>query len=185
MQLQKVPPLFIISTMFNIDMQFDYNNDRPNNIDARNNRWKGRFITVFNEIFGSKKWLTEWTTSKLNFQNIYLLRDFRFSSDTESKLFKGYNENKTENEEIFHDSYPDFRKDLRQTFLEYDFVKQHFEEPENSWDRAASIKEDGTQLIIDKLTSVANNIHTSRHKKTVNELKKPCCFYHYIFKRIL
>jgi len=131
----KVPPLFIVSTMFNIDLQFDYNNDRPDNLDARNNRWKGRFITVFNEIFGSKKWLTEWTTNNSNFQNIYLLRDFRFSSDTESKLFKGFNENKTENEEIFHDSYPNFRKDLRQSFIEYDFVKRHFEKPENSWDR--------------------------------------------------
>lgn len=167
----KVPPLFIISTMFNIDIQFDYNNDRSNNIDARNNRWKGRFITVFNEIFGSKKWLTEWTTNNTNFQNIYLLRDFRFSSDTESKLFKGYNENKTENEEIFHDSYPNFRKDLRQSFIEYDFVKRHFEEPENSWDIAASINEDGTQLILDKLTFAANNINHARHEKTLNELK--------------
>lgn len=167
----KVPPLFIVSTMFNIDMQFDYNNDRPDNLDARNNRWKGRFITVFNEIFGSKKWLTEWTTNNSNFQNIYLLRDFRFSSDTESKLFKGFNENKTENEEIFHDSYPNFRKDLRQSFIEYDFVKRHFEKPENSWDRAASINEDGTQLILDKLTFAANNINLARHEKTLNELK--------------
>lgn len=167
----KVPPLFIVSTMFNIDLQFDYNNDRPDNLDARNNRWKGRFITVFNEIFGSKKWLTEWTTNNSNFQNIYLLRDFRFSSDTESKLFKGFNENKTENEEIFHDSYPNFRKDLRQSFIEYDFVKRHFEKPENSWDRAASINEDGTQLILDKLTFAANNINLARHEKTLNELK--------------
>ncbi len=167
----KVPPLFIISTMFNIDMQFDYNNDGPNNIDARNNRWKGRFITVFNEIFGSKKWLTEWTTNNTNFQNIYLLRDFRFSSDTESKLFKGYNENKTENEEIFHNSYPHFRRDLRQSFIKYDFVKRHFENPENSWDRAASINEDGTQLILDKLTFAANNINLARHEKTIIELK--------------
>lgn len=167
----KVPPLFIVSTMFNIDMQFDYNNDRPDNLDARNNRWKGRFITVFNEIFGSKKWLTEWTTNNSYFQNIFLLRDYRFSSDTESKLFKGFNENKTENEEIFHDSYPNFRKDLRQSFIEYDFVKRHFEKPENSWDRAASINEDGTQLILDKLTFAANNINLARREKTLNELK--------------
>ena len=167
----KVTPLFIISTMFNIDMQFDYNNDRLDNLDARNNRWKGRFITVFNEIFGSKKWFTEWTTNNSNFQNIYLLRDFRFSSDTESKLYKGYNENKTENEEVFHDSYPNFRKDLRQSFIEYDFVKRHFENPENSWDKAASINEDGTQLILDKLTFAANNINIARHEKTLNELK--------------
>jgi hypothetical protein len=167
----KVPPLFIISTMFNIDMQFDYNNDKPENIDARNNRWKGRFITVLDEVFGSRRWLTEWTTSNMSFQNIYLLRDFRFSSDTESKLFKGYNEQKTEIEEIFHATYPNFRKDLRQSFTEYDFVKQHFNDPENSWDRAANINEDGTKLIIEKLTIAANNINPARKEKIVRELK--------------
>jgi hypothetical protein len=166
----KVPPLFVVSTMFNIDLQFDYNNDKQNNADARINRWKGRFIRVFGEVFGSKKWLTEWTTSNPNFQNIYLLRDFRFSSDTESKLFKGYNETKNETEEIFHDAYPNFRKDLRQSFIEYDFVRRHFENPEHSWDRAASINEDGTQLIIDKLTIAANNINAARHDKSVREL---------------
>jgi hypothetical protein len=166
----KVPPLFVVSTMFNIDLQFDYNNDKQDNADARINRWKGRFIRVFGEVFGSKKWLTEWTTSNPNFQNIYLLRDFRFSSDTESKLFKGYNETKNETEEIVHEAYPNFRKDLRQSFIEYDFVKRHFENPENSWDRAASINEDGTQLIIGKLTIAANNINAARHDKSVREL---------------
>lgn len=167
----KVPPLFVISTMFNVDLQFDYNNDKESNIDARNNRWKGRFITVFNEIFGTKKWLKEWTTENPNFQNIYLLRDFRFSSDTESKLFIGYNENKKELEEYIHEAYPSFRKDLRESFLEYDFVKEHFEDPAKSWDRAASINEDGTQLIIDKLTIAANNINAARMDKTARELK--------------
>jgi hypothetical protein len=151
-------------------LHFDYNNDRPDNIDARNNRWKGRFIRVFNEVFGGKKWLTDWTTRNSNFKNIYLLRDFRFSSDTESKLYKGYNESKIEIEEIFPSAYPNFRKDLRQSFIEYDFVKQHFENPGNSWDRAASINEDGTQLIIDNLTIAANNIIPARYEKTVREL---------------
>ncbi|MDI9311747.1 MAG: virulence factor SrfC family protein [Limnohabitans sp.] len=163
----KAPPLLIISTMFNIDLQFDYYKDNLNNIDARNNRWKGRFITVFNEIFGSKKWLQEWTTSIPNFQNIYLLRDFRFSSDS----FKGYNETKTEIEEVLPENFPNFRKVLRQSFIEYDFVKNHFLNPEHSWDRAASINEDGSQLILDQLTFAAKNINIARYEKTKIELK--------------
>lgn len=166
----KIPPLFIISTMFNIDLQFDFNNDRTENIDYRISRWKRRFVTVFNEVFGSKKWLTDWTLSKSNFENIFLLRDYFYSSDTESKIFKGYNENKKELEEIIPEIYPDFRNDLRQTFIEYDFVKRHFENPAESWDRAASVNEDGTQLIIDKLTIAANNINNARAEKSVNEL---------------
>lgn len=166
----KIPPLFVISTMFNIDLQFDFNNDSVDNIDFRLSRWKRRFVTVFSEVFGSKKWLTEWTTNKSNFQNIYLLRDYFYSSDTESKIFKGYNENKIEQEEIIPDTYPNFRNDLRQSFLEYDFVNRHFANPTESYDRAASLNEDGTQLIIDKLIIAAGNIRNARYEKTKQEL---------------
>jgi len=166
----KVPPLFVISTMLNIDLQFDFNNDRIDNIDYRISRWKRRFITVFNEVFGSKKWLTDWTLSKNNFQNIFLLRDYFYSSDTESKIFRGYNESKKEQEEITPEIYPDFRNDLRKSFIEYDFVKRHFENPAESWDRASSLNQDGTQLIIEKLTIAANNINDAIAEKSVNEL---------------
>ena len=170
-QKSKVPPLFIISTMFNIDLEFDFNNDRPENIDSRNNRWKGRFIRVFDEVFGSKKWLKDWTLNTKNFNNIYLLRDFRFSTDTTSKLYEGYNENNIESNEIIHPKYPDFRRDLRQSFMDYEFVKNHFENPENSWDMATSINEDGTSLIIENLTIAANNINTARTEKISKELE--------------
>ncbi len=175
----KVPPLFVISTMFNLDLQFDFNNDRENNRNFLDSRWEKRFLKVLRrEVFGanneSYKWLEDWTTSKQNFQNIYLLRDFYYSSETNSKIFEGYNENKIEFQEIIPTTYPSFRKDLRQSFIEYDFVKKHFETPAKSWDRAASINEDGTQLIIDKLTVAANNINDARLEKSVKELNTIC-----------
>jgi hypothetical protein len=159
--------------MFNLDLQFDFNNDREDNRNFLESRWEKRFLKVLKrEIFGNETyhWLNDWTTDKKNFQNIYLLRDFYYSSETNSKIFEGYNENKIEKQEIIPSTYPNFRKDLRQSFIEYDFVKQHFENPENAWDRAASINEDGTQLIIDKLTVAANNINTARREKTIREL---------------
>lgn len=168
----KIPPLFVVSTMFNIDLQYDYNNDTPINIDFRESRWKRRFLTVFNEVFGSKNWLNQWTTNSPNFQNIYLLRDFFYSSDTESKIFKGYNECKSESEEIVPQNYPNFRKDLRQSFIDNDFVKCHFANPAESWDEAASMNKDGSQLIIDKLTIAANNINQARYEKIVSELNE-------------
>lgn len=168
----KIPPLFVVSTMFNIDLQHDYNNDIPGNIDFRESRWKRRFLTVFNEVFGSKNWLNQWTIDSPDFQNIYLLRDFFYSSDTESKIFKGYNERKTESEEIIPQNYPNFRKDLRQSFIDNDFVKCHFANPAESWDEAASINKDGSELIIDKLTIAANNINQACYEKTVAELNE-------------
>ncbi len=171
----KIPPLFVISTMFNLDLQFDFNNDREDNRNFLDSRWEKRFLKVLRrEIFGadneSYKWFENWSTGTQDFQNIYLLRDFYYSSETNSKIFEGYNENKVEKREIIPQTYPNFRKDLRRSFIEYDFVKRHFENPEKSWDEAASINKDGTQLIIEKLTIAANNINTARHNKLVNEL---------------
>jgi len=108
----------------------------------------------------------------MNFQNIYLLRDFDKSSETSSQIFKGFNDYKSEIEEIIPISYPNFRKDLRQSFIDCDFVKCHFENPGNSWDRAASINEDGSQLIIEHLTIAACHINNARFEKNTLELNE-------------
>ncbi len=168
-----VSPLFIVSTWFNKDMEFDYNNDKPEDIQSFNERWHQRFIkTLSGEILKTSdyEWFHNWTISNNFFQNIYLLRDFDKSSETNSQLFRGFNAKTRELEEIRPESYPNFRFDLRNSFINFDFVKKHFENPENSWDRAASINEDGTQLIIDKLNVAASNINDARYEKSVREL---------------
>ncbi len=168
-----VPPLFVISTWFNKDLEFD-NHDKNSLIE----RWVQRFTkTLEREIFkvDTYSWLIDWTKSKPNFQNIYLLRDFEKSADEGqncSRLYRGYIENNYESEEIMPASYPDFRKDLRQSFLDYDFVKSHFADPTKSWDEAASINKDGTKLIIDNLTIAADNINPARITKMLVKLNE-------------
>lgn len=165
----QISPLFVISTWFNKDLEYDHNNDNPQSLKEK---WNQRFSkTLEKEIFkiDTYSWLIEWTVSNPNFQNIYLLRDFDKSSNL---VYKGFNQYEQEKEEIKHDSYPTFREDLRTSFIDYPFVKQHFENPANSWDEAASINKDGTQLIIDKLTIAANNINNTRREKTLSELNK-------------
>ncbi|MDR2824097.1 MAG: putative virulence factor [Prevotellaceae bacterium] len=167
-----ISPLFVISTWFNEDLKFKVQEDKKGD-DKFNERWWQRFIiTLAKEIIktSDNDWFENWTVSKRNFQNIYLLRDFNKSSETEDQIYKGYNQHKKEQEEIKPESYPTFREDLRKSFIEYDFVKQHFENPANSWDSAASINKDGTQLIIDKLTLAANEINAARLKKSIKEL---------------
>jgi hypothetical protein len=61
---------------------------------------------------------------------------------------------------------------LRQSFIEYDFVCEHFDNPEESWDRAASMNEDGTELIIARLTVAADNINNARNEKMLAELSE-------------
>lgn len=168
-----IPPLFIISTWFNSDME--YNNESPNNKSSMNQKWYDRFIKVLIEQIiktDSYSWFNNWTETNPKFRNIYLLRDFEKSDDTGSgsKLFKGYSKHRKEIEEIATPTYPNYRKDLRQSFIDYDFVKIHFENPEKSWDRAASINEDGSKLIIDKLTDATKFINPARIERMRMEL---------------
>lgn len=168
----KIPPLFIIGTFFNVNLQYNPQQDKPGDNSSLNYRWSQRFErTLAQQMLNIDlyKWFQNWTTSNSSFQNIFLLRDFE-KSDTISRIFEGYNEHQKELKEIIPPQYPDFKEKLRQSFIEYDFVKRHFKNPAESWDSAASINEDGTKLIIDKLTIAANNIDIARREKIVSEL---------------
>jgi hypothetical protein len=168
----KIPPLFIIGTFFNVNLQYNPQQDKPNDNSSLNYRWSQRFErTLAKEMLNTEiyRWFENWTSSQKDFQNIFLLRDFA-KSESISHIFNGYNQYKEEKEEIKPETYPAFRDDLRKSFIEYDFVKRHFANPAESWDRVASINEDGTRLIIDKLTIAANNINEARREKTLDEL---------------
>jgi len=170
----KIPPLFIIGTFFNVNLQYNPQQDKQGDNSSLNYRWRQRFEwTLAEQMLNTEiyKWFENWTISNSNFQNIFLLRDFE-KSESISHIFKGYNENKKELEEFFPPQYKDFKAKLRESFIEYDFVKRHFENPAESWDRAANINEDGTVLIINKLTVAANNIDNARRSKIVNQLNE-------------
>lgn len=170
----KTPPLFIIGTFFNVNLEYNSIQDRVDNSSSLNYRWSQRFeSTLAVELLDTKtnQWFNNWTTSDKDFKNIFLLRDFVYS-ESKSNLFKGYQEQKKEIEEVYPPNYPNLRKKLRQSFIEYPFVIKHFENPSESWDRAASMNEDGTKLIIEKLTIAANNINSARLEKTQTELNE-------------
>lgn len=167
----QIPPLFIVGTFFNVNLEYSLAKDNKDDFSSLNYRWFQRFErSLAEELIDVRTydWFESWTASQPNFQNIFLLRDFEHST----QIFEGYskespNETGKRNAPL---DYPDFSEKLRQSFIEYDFVKRHFENPANSWDRAASINEDGTQLIIDKLTIAADNINHARLEKIKSEL---------------
>ena len=170
----KISPLFVICTFFNVNLQYNPTLDKPDDISSLNYRWLQRFTTTLEKEYFEKQsyaWFENWTSSQSDFQNIFLLRDFA-KSESISHLFKGYNQHQEEREEIINPDYPAFRSKLRQSFIDYNFVKRHFVNPIESWDRAASMNEDGTQLIIDKLTIAADNINHARREKTLANLNE-------------
>jgi hypothetical protein len=170
----QISPLFVIGTFFNINLSYNPLLDKADGGTPLSNRWLQRFTTTLEKEYFEKvtyTWFEDWTKSQPDFKNIYLLRDFE-KSETPSNLFIGYNENKKELEEVPTPQFPNFREKLRQSFLDFDFVKRHFENPVESWDEAASINKDGTNLIIDKLTVAANNINNALREKTYRELNE-------------
>lgn len=166
-----IPPIFIIFTFFNNDLRFNEKNDTPEKLDEK---WIKRFRTIFaNEIVTNNfNWHTQWTTPKPAFQNFYLLRDFTHSRE----LYTGYAKEGKETgfaDIHFKDKFTDatdYYNQLRKSFLENEFVRDHFKSPEESWEEAATPNKDGSDLIIRNLTQVSNNyLRTRRFVNLINE----------------
>lgn len=160
-------PLFIIGTWFNKDLE--YQDEVPGDVDSLNARWNRRFNVVLEkEVLKSlgdeNHWFNYWSTSIRPFQNIYMLRDFKYSKT----IYKGYDPRNSKSEcgePICPDNYPTFFTDLKQSFVRNDFVNLHFENPTEAWDSAAVCAEDGTKRIISNLNKIAPNVSKARKDK--------------------
>ena len=164
-----IPPLFVIFTFFNNQLKFDTTNDFEfiNDVQKLNYKWDTRFNRFFeNEIVTqTKDWHIDWTKDQQNFKNFYLLRDFKYSTDS----FDGFEEVGHE-VKIKEERIP-FLQQLKESFLNFKFVQNHFESPSNSWDVATNLNNDGSELIIENLTQVSNNLTKTNHYiNTLNSL---------------
>jgi len=171
-QNSMVSPLFIIGTWFNKDL--DYQNEAIGDADRLNERWQRRFNVVLEkEVLKSADvathWFNEWTLSVHAFTNIFMLRDYKYST----AIFKGYNPEtrQAESEEIIYDKYPNFLMDLRASFVNNPFVQLHFTNPGQAWDSSATVGNDGTKPIIKSLCDLAPNAASARAQKLSSDFK--------------
>lgn len=165
-QKAKVSPLFIISTWFNKDLV--YHDEIKGKADL-DERWRRRFNTVLEgevlkSLDGDGHWFNNWTSRKY-FDNIFMLRDFKFSKEFYSGYHPGPENRSPELEPIVNPAYPDFMFDLKESFCKDEFVERHFEDPQGAWDDAATINMDGTQRIIKALNAIAPNLNDARKVK--------------------
>lgn len=175
MQHSQVPPLFIISTFFNLDLEYQ-TNDLPEALDDLRKRWENRFKTVLekevlraNTDEDNSHWFNQWT-SGTPFRNIFMLRDFKYST----KSFIGYNPNTNspELEEVIPNAFPNFMECLKQSFTSYDFVTKHFKDASLSWDGSATLNNDGTHLIIEALNKLAPRVKEARDNMFAVEVSR-------------
>lgn len=152
-----VSPLFIIATKFNVDMGHSVQDGGDDQIE---NRWSDRFKGVlFDQVLQatSNSWFSNWT-SYGSFRNTYLLRDYKYSGINGNRLYEGYDTEgceKVENDIEFH-------RKLRASFAASPEVALFFDDPELSWDAAATMNNDGSTRIIENLAIVAANVKESR-----------------------
>ncbi|MBR5117052.1 MAG: hypothetical protein IK100_00230 [Muribaculaceae bacterium] len=171
----EISPLFIISTFFNLDLEYQ-TNDSPAKLEELRRRWDNRFkIVLEKEVLRANTdedqthWFNQWTTGH-PFRSIFMLRDFKYST----KSFTGYNPNtkSPEIEEIIPAAFPNFMQCLKDSFVNYDFVQQHFVDANQAWESAATLNNDGTKPIIAALNQLAPRVKQARDNMFGTEITR-------------
>ena len=191
----EIEPLFIIGTKFNIDMAvtpLDTKGSDAERLQVKNERWNKRFNKVLMHVLGTNaSWLSNWTPGH-PFQNMYLLRSFEYSQfsnitrtcrqvfsnegwidskDDKGVLREKWGEFQNDGEKI---QYADFIPALRESFLSNGFVRSHFRNPAESWDKAADLNNDGAKWIIENLLKAAGNAQKAR-ERSFEKMVRSCC----------
>lgn len=168
----KVPPIFIIATKFNMDM-VEVADKVLNEPRQLNERWTNRFQKIlWNEAVKGDTpdketgdcWFKNFTGQNKPFDNSFLLRDFKYSSDIGAggKLYHGYDPGKDGSREETMLMTADYYDNMRHTFIQNPHVGQFFSNPALAWDVATTRNNDGAQYIIERLGIVAHNLMSAR-----------------------
>lgn len=172
-----VPPLFFIGTKFN-KLLSSLTSDRDDNELALTERWNKWFNDELSKtIIGvpdkassndNYKWFESWTDSNTPFDNCYLLRDFRYST----QIFEGWDENGGTESGNRIEPYPGFYEKLKTSFLEHPFVKRHFKDAEQKWNEASVAQCDGSITIVRNLANIVEKITSATKEKNLQDVKE-------------
>ena len=158
-------PLFIVLTFYNETLKYNRNSDQGD----LSGKWENRFVRFFNEEIVTKEndWDENWTESQKQFQSFYMLRDYEHSGH----LFEGFAKNGSETGIV--EDKQEYYERLKQSFIDYPYVKEHFKDPLEAWEASSTPNRDGSQRIVDDLLPAANNlIKTKNYIKLLEEFKE-------------
>ncbi len=164
-------PLFLIGTKYNRDLVVEILPDKPFKLDQKvfQRRLKEK---MYDELISPKlhDWFDNWTPGH-HFDNTYLLRDYKYSSNLQKKgachLFEGYPG--PEEEELNCEE----RAQIKEVFLnDMEGVRRFFYDPELAWDTTSTIGNDGTYYLIKQISNVTGNAERARSVKFGEDLNK-------------
>lgn len=161
----EIPPLFLVSTKFNIDLKRDKTKEPADAseeilLNEARHRWVRRYTNALSSIIqenSENRWFSEWLPSGA-FDNIYLLRDYSYSDST----YTGYEANRREDEP--GEDVRVYLQRLKDSFLNHEFVQVHFRDPRKAWEEAAEPNKDGSRYIIDNLVKASSHVVTARDR---------------------
>lgn len=158
-----VPPLFLISTMYNVDLMI-----KSGNTDTQ--IWERRLNTIlYKEVISGtiNKWFDDWIPGE-KFDNTFLLRDYFYSSDVNEggKIFKGYPGPEQEEYQI------EERAVLKEIFLKDNGVKRFFSNAELAWDVSSTIGNDGSYYMLKRLGEASMRAASARDVKFNEEMAR-------------
>ena len=168
LELTGKSPLFFIGTMFNLDMKLGPG-EKPTSTVA-GQRWFNRFEAIANnQVLNAtdNSWVKNWTAPGEDFRNAYVLRDYKFSKDL-------YDDFHTTHKETSMLMQPEFYEILRNEFIQSQYVRQRFADPEVAWDASATRNNDGSLYIIENLQEVAACMVMARSEDFYNKIKMVC-----------
>lgn len=174
-----IAPFFAIGTMFNIDMT-KKSNPAANTDASLQERWKGRFSKVmYQDCFHAGTdvdWFKNWSDKGVYFDNVYVLRDFKYSgcNGQGNNLYEGYDESNGHLRETKLALPEEYYERLAKSFIaDNNNVGRFFNDPEVAWEATATINNDGSLYIIQKLCTVAvkmRNVRDTQFQLRISEI---------------
>lgn len=174
-----IAPFFAIGTMFNIDMT-KKGNPAANSDASLQERWKGRFSKVmYQDCFHAGTdvdWFKNWSDKGVYFDNVFILRDFKYSgcNGQGNNLYEGYDEDSGNLRETKLALPEDYYERLTRSFItDTNNVGRFFSDPEVTWETTATMNNDGSLYIIQKLCTVAikmRDVRESQFHSRISEI---------------
>lgn len=167
-----ISPLMLVATKINIDMTRK-SAETHNTDTALNNRWEDRFRTVLLDAvlnWTNADWFKNWSGTGQSFKDTYLLRSYEHSSciPGASQMFRGYIKGVHLREDAL-EMDAEYYGRLRNTFINNGSVRELFFDPELAWDVTATLNNDGSLYIIERMGKVAQAAAQIRQEQMKRE----------------
>ncbi len=152
--IEKLIPLLVVFTKFNIELAGNPATDRPGELDTHNAKWKARIGANFADQMGisvGDSWIQNWDNMG-PFKNVFPLRDPKWSKS----FFEGLDTDGKETN--LRPEYVQKFTDMQNSWVNHPDVVAHVHNPLECWNECTQPNKSGIDYIIKYMTPTCNPI---------------------------